>query len=135
MVASDKAHGILGKADLDLSQFGQDEFQAHTLSLRDCAYENAQIVVHLKGQEVRERRESTRNRATPSQSQQSTPEMDTKTMTLLDDLENLKKEMEKQSGLHTNQVADLSQRNNDMQTQLENTKVQTFHAQTKAKEK
>jgi len=26
VVASDKAHGILGKADLDLSQFGQDEF-------------------------------------------------------------------------------------------------------------
>ena len=84
---------------------------------------------------MRERRESTRNRATPSQSQQSTPEMDTKTMTLMDDLENLKKEMEKQSGLHANQVADLQQRNNDMQTQLENTKVQTFHAQTKAKEK
>ena len=26
VVASDKAHGILGKADLDLSQFGKDDF-------------------------------------------------------------------------------------------------------------
>lgn len=51
VVASDKTHGILGKADLDLSQFGIDDFRVHTLPLRDCAYEGASIEVHLKGQE------------------------------------------------------------------------------------
>ena len=66
MVASDKAHGILGKADLDLSQFEFGEFKVHTLSLRDCAYEGASIEVQLKGAEKQARRESTRNRATPT---------------------------------------------------------------------
>ena len=59
VVASDKAHGILGKADLDLSQFGKEDFQVHELTLRECEYENAFITVHLKGSE--KRRQSTRN--------------------------------------------------------------------------
>lgn len=59
VVASDKAHGILGKADLDLSQFGTTDFQVHQLPLRECEYENAFIEVRLKGAE--KRRQSTRN--------------------------------------------------------------------------
>ena len=51
-VASDKEHGILGKTDLDLSKFGQDEFNNITLSLSDCPYEGATLEVGLKGVEA-----------------------------------------------------------------------------------
>ena len=53
MIASDKAHGILGKADLDLSKFGVNEFEVHKLSLRECEFPGAQVEVHLKGTEKR----------------------------------------------------------------------------------
>lgn len=59
VIASDKAHGILGKADLDLSQYGTTDFQMHKLPLYDCAYEGAFVEVSLKGAE--KRRASTRN--------------------------------------------------------------------------
>ena len=59
VIASDKAHGILGKADLDLSQYGTADFQMHKLPLYDCAYEGAFVEVSLKGAE--KRRASTRN--------------------------------------------------------------------------
>ena len=59
MVASDKAHGILGKCDLDLSQYGTSDYQVHTLPLNESSYENAFIEVRLKGAE--KRRQSTRN--------------------------------------------------------------------------
>lgn len=47
-VASDKARGILGKADLDLSQFSYDDFKVLKLDVRDCQYEGAWIEVGLK---------------------------------------------------------------------------------------
>ena len=59
MIASDKAHGILGKADLDLSKYGTSDFQVHRLTLNECAYEDAIVEVHLKGAE--KRKKSTRN--------------------------------------------------------------------------
>ena len=48
-MASDKSHGILGKAELDLSVFGDEDFHSVTLDLIDCKYEGAQISVGLKG--------------------------------------------------------------------------------------
>ena len=48
-VASTKARGLLGKADLDLSQFGTTDYLKHKLPLNDCNYEGAFIEVHLKG--------------------------------------------------------------------------------------
>ena len=48
-MASDKAHGILGKCDLDLSKFGDGEFNMMTLSLRNCQYEGAYVEVGVKG--------------------------------------------------------------------------------------
>ena len=48
-VASDKARGILGKAELDLSLYGEDTFNIQKLPLKDCAYEDAYIEVGLKG--------------------------------------------------------------------------------------
>lgn len=52
-VASDKAHGILGTADLDLSLFEQEggDYRMHQIPLENCAYENATITVGLKGVE------------------------------------------------------------------------------------
>ena len=48
-VASDKTRGILGKAELDLSQYGEDSFNEMKLPLVDCQYANSFIIVGLKG--------------------------------------------------------------------------------------
>lgn len=48
-VASSKEIGILGKCDLDLTNYGSDEFNMLKLPLIDCKYENAFIEVGLKG--------------------------------------------------------------------------------------
>ena len=47
-VASDKARGILGKADLDLSQFNYDDYRILRLEVRECQYEGAWVEVGLK---------------------------------------------------------------------------------------
>ena len=65
VIASDKNRGILGKADLDLSQFGTTDFQVHILELYDCAYEGAFVEVSLKGAE---KRRASQRTPTPSQS-------------------------------------------------------------------
>ena len=48
-VASDKARGILGKAELDLSLYGDNEFKIHKLPLTNCKYADAFVEVGLKG--------------------------------------------------------------------------------------
>lgn len=50
-VASDKAHGLLGKVDLDLSRYGEEDFLVQQLPLEGCEYEGAFIEVGLKGAE------------------------------------------------------------------------------------
>ena len=69
MVASDKAHGILGKANLNLAEYGVNEFQVHKLSLKDCEFEGATVEVHLKGSE--KRKQSVKNNLESSQDRQT----------------------------------------------------------------
>lgn len=47
-IASDKARGILGKADLDLAQFSYDDYNVIRCPIAECAYEGAWIEVALK---------------------------------------------------------------------------------------
>ena len=47
-MASDKARGLLGKADLDMAQFSYDDYNVLRLDIKDCAYEGAWIEVGLK---------------------------------------------------------------------------------------
>ena len=47
-MASDKARGILGQAELDLSQFSYDDFKLLRLDIRECKWEGAWIEVGLK---------------------------------------------------------------------------------------
>lgn len=48
-VASDKARGKLGTAELDLTQFDRDGFRELVLPLNDCQYEGSNIIVGLQG--------------------------------------------------------------------------------------
>lgn len=59
IVLSDKSRGVLGKAELDLSKYGTNDFEVHRLALQECAYEDAFVEVRLKGSE--KRKQSTRN--------------------------------------------------------------------------
>ena len=45
----DKARGTLGKAELDLALYGDNEFKTIKLPLQNCKYEGAFIEVGLKG--------------------------------------------------------------------------------------
>ena len=97
VVLSDKAHGCLGKADLDLSKFGIGEFQEHRLPLFETQYQDAFVVVRLKGTE-KEKRQSTQN-ATPTQSAAGATGEDmaiaSSIMALTEDMEKVQKEMAK----------------------------------------
>lgn len=85
-VASDKAHGILGTCELDISKFGADDFEVHTLELKDAQFENSVVEVWLKGAEKRAK--STKN-ATPSNQD---PAIVSSIMALEEDIEKLMKE-------------------------------------------
>jgi hypothetical protein len=52
-IASSKDIGIIGKAELDLSNYGHDSFNELRLPLKECQYENAYIQVGLKGVETK----------------------------------------------------------------------------------
>ena len=125
----------MGKADLDLSQYGLGEFQVHTLSLRDCQFEGASIEVHLKGAEKVRRQASTRN--TPGLAAANSAEdlaSNSAMIKLQEEMENLQKDIEKNQGDHTRLIKDLNEKNNDMQTAFENAKQSTTLAQKKYKD-
>jgi len=70
-VASDKARGILGKADLDLAQFSYDDYKVQRIEIRECEYEGAWIEVGLKAV-VASRSSSNRNGGGLNDSSRST---------------------------------------------------------------
>lgn len=47
-MASDKSRGLLGKADLDLSQFAYDDYKVLRLNINECEYPDSWIEVGLK---------------------------------------------------------------------------------------
>jgi len=63
----------------------------HTLTLRDCEYEDASIEVHLKGTEKR-KQQSNKSQAAPGGEDLS---IASSIMQLQDDMEKLQKEQEK----------------------------------------
>jgi len=90
-VASDKAHGILGKADLDLSLYGDDEFRIHKLPLVNCKYEGDNYIqVGLKG--VASNKNSNRTPTGAGGDADSSQALNSSMLTLLEDYEKLKRE-------------------------------------------
>lgn len=89
-VASDKAHGLLGKADLDLSLYGDDEFRIHKLPLVNCKYADAFIEVGLKG--VPSSKNSSRTPTGAGSLAEADGGLNSSMLTLLEDYEKLKKE-------------------------------------------
>ena len=88
---SDKARGTLGKADLDLALYGENEFKIIKLPLMNCKYEGAFIEVGLKGTI------NTKAAKTPTAAGNDTQVdggsgLNSSMLTLLEDFEKLKKE-------------------------------------------
>ena len=54
VVVGDKKTGILGKAKLDLSQYGDREYKILKLRLQNAVYENSFIECHLKGVDAKD---------------------------------------------------------------------------------
>lgn len=52
-VASDKQKGILGEAQLDLTNYGLNESKIMKLPLEKCEYEGAYIEISIKGTEAK----------------------------------------------------------------------------------
>ena len=95
-VASDKAHGILGKADLDLSLYGDDEFRIHKLPLVNCKYDGDNYIqVGLKG--VPSNKNSNRTPTGTGASAEDSGALNSSMLTLLEDYEKLKREKTSQN--------------------------------------
>lgn len=54
-VAKDKTKTPLGEADLNLSEYGENEYKTMKLSLRKCEDPSGQIEVALRGTQVQEK--------------------------------------------------------------------------------
>ena len=100
IVVGDKTRGVLGKADLDMSQFGTTEYQVHRIPLNECAYPESFIEVHLKGVEKRRNQTSARN-AAPTEAEVNTA---SSILTLQEDMEKLQKEMSANAADHARQI-------------------------------
>lgn len=52
-VAADKGGGVIGEADLNLSEYKEDEFNILKLSLKNCQDSDGYIEVGLKANQVK----------------------------------------------------------------------------------
>eukprot|EP00352_Strombidinopsis_acuminata_P007570 CAMPEP_0176370870 /NCGR_PEP_ID=MMETSP0126-20121128/24304_1 /TAXON_ID=141414 ORGANISM="Strombidinopsis acuminatum, Strain SPMC142" /NCGR_SAMPLE_ID=MMETSP0126 /ASSEMBLY_ACC=CAM_ASM_000229 /LENGTH=138 /DNA_ID=CAMNT_0017730107 /DNA_START=110 /DNA_END=526 /DNA_ORIENTATION=+ len=84
-VVGDKATGIIGQAELNLCQYGLEDFNVVTLPLSKCKYEDAWIEVGLKGGEPKR---SARNNESTSTTNISQDHM----FAAIEDLDKMKKE-------------------------------------------
>lgn len=96
------------------------------LALTECAYEGAFIEVGLKGSE----NATPKSKGTPT----GGAEANSSLVTLLEDYERLKKEKQQQASESARQIQTLQQKNNKLQTDLENAKSMTSLAQRKAQD-
>ena len=125
-VASDKAHGILGKADLDLSLYGDDEFRIHKLPLTNCKYDGDNYIqVGLKGVASNKNSNRTPTGAGSESVGGESGALNSSMLTLLEDYEKLKREKTSQNSEQLKQIQQLQQRNNKLQTDYENAKIET----------
>ena len=129
-VASDKTRGILGKCELDLSQYGDGEFNVLTLNLKDTNYEGAYIMVGLKGVPAKKLTPG----ASPSNAAQSNYSNSDSLIALVEDIERLKKEKNKLKADYEQKMGTQSDKINNLQTLLENTKIDLAYQNKKSKE-
>lgn len=125
-VASDKSRGIIGKAELDLSQYGQDEFNVIKLPLQDCISEDGYIEVGLKGVPAKKAE-------APSPSPSNASGSDS-LLVLIDDVEKLRKENKKLKADSDAKVSQQTEKINALQTQLENTKTDLAYQSKRTRE-
>lgn len=112
-IASDKTHGILGKADLDLSLYGDDEFRIHKLPLVNCKYDGeAYIQVGLKGSQIS--KSANRTPTGAGSTVDESGQLNSSMLTLLEDYEKLKKEKSAQHSEQNKKIKELENRNNKL---------------------
>jgi len=57
-IAADKGKGVLGEADLNLSEYSEGEFKIMKLPLKNCSDTDAFIEIGIKGSQAKEKKEA-----------------------------------------------------------------------------
>lgn len=58
-VVGDKGKGLLGEADLNLCEYGDNEFKILKLPLKNCSDPDGYIEIGIKGSQVKEKKSET----------------------------------------------------------------------------
>jgi hypothetical protein len=66
-ISGDKGKGLLGEADLNLSEYQENEFKLIKLPLKNCADPEAYIEVGLRGTLAKEKAKAAGNEMTEEQ--------------------------------------------------------------------
>eukprot|EP00347_Sterkiella_histriomuscorum_P014694 403359906 len=115
-VAKDKSKTALGEADLNLSEYGENDYKVMKLNLRKCEDPSGYIEVALRGTLVAEK------------TQRAKDSMDNNQLGMaLEDLEKEKKATKKLKADKEEQIKALTEKINNLQTNLENTKTEVSH--------
>lgn len=118
-VVSDKARGMLGKAELDLSKFSQDAFWVHKLPLTECSYEGAFIEVGLKGGEAPKKATT----ATPAAGNSNEPQAE-KVARVMAEFERANKDKQKLKEKYAADISVLKEKLAKLETDYENQKTE-----------
>ena len=94
-IASDKSKGIVGKAELDLSLYGDNEFNVFRLKLTECQSEDAYIEVGLKGVPAKPKDIAMPSSPSATSAQSQNAAGSDSLLLLIDDVEKLRKEKNK----------------------------------------
>lgn len=129
IVNGDKGKGVLGEAELNLSDYSEGEFKVLRLPLRNCADPDAVIEVGLKGSQAKERKEAP---STPKETQNA-EESKEQIIHALDDLDKEKKNQKRLKLEYEEKVRGLNEKVNNLQTTLENTKTELQFLQKQSK--
>eukprot|EP00347_Sterkiella_histriomuscorum_P006359 403353063 len=130
-VTGDKGKGVLGEAELNLSEYQEQEFRYMKLQLKGCSDPDAFIEVGLKATPAREKK--TAQETPRSSSFKDTEASKEQMIQVLDDLDKEKKLQKKQKQEYEEKIRGLNEKINNLQTTLENTKTDLTFLQKQQK--
>jgi len=108
-IAADKGKGVLGEADLNLSEYSEGEFKIMKLPLKNCSDTDAFIEIGIKGSQAKEKKEAP---STPKE--QNTEENKEQIIRALDDLDKEKKNQKKLKLEYEEKIRGLNEKVNNL---------------------
>ncbi|CDW83998.1 UNKNOWN [Stylonychia lemnae] len=125
--------GLLGEADLNLSDYQENEFRYMKLPLRNCSDPDAYLEVGLKATQAREKKTDTPKASQSASGQKDNEASKEQMIQILDDMDKERKLQKKNKQEYDEKIRGLNEKINNLQTTLENTKTDLTHLQKQQK--